>query len=131
MKTGLIALLKSEGTISTITSSIYITKAPDTATVPYIVIELLDTEEFGSLDGTGSLRRVSFGIDCQASRGVEAETLGSAVRKFLDDYTGAAGSFTIDAVVLQQETSAYSPPQDASDKGTHTVGLDFDIFYQA
>lgn len=130
MKSGLVSLLQNESTISAITSQVYITKAPQTATVPYIVLELTDTEEFGSLDGTGSLRRVTFAIDCQSDRSVEAETLGAAVRVFIDDFTGAAGSFTIDAVNLSQELSDYDPPKDASDKGTHTVTLLVDIFYQ-
>ena len=131
MKSGLISLLKNEGSISTITSRIFITKAPETAELPYIVIELLDTDEFGSLDGTGNLRRVSFAVDCQSDRSVTAEALGKAVRVFMDDYTGAAGEFTIDAVNLNQEVSEYDPPREGSDKGVHTVSLLLDIFYQA
>ncbi len=131
MKSGLISLLKGETTISSITSRIYVTRAPQTATMPYIVIELTDTEEFGSLDGTGALRRVTFAIDCQSDLSTEAEDLGEAVREFIDDYTGAAGTYTIDAVNLQQEVSDYDPPKDASEKGTHTVTLLVDIFYQA
>jgi hypothetical protein len=130
MKSGLVALLKGESTISSLTSKVYITKAPQTATMPYIVIELTDTEEFGSLDGTGALRRVTFAIDCHSELSTEAETIGKSVRDFIDDYTGTAGSFTIDAVNLGQEISDYQPPKDASDKGTHTVTLLVDIFYQ-
>ena len=130
MKSGLTSLLKSELTISTITSRVYITKAPQTADVPYIVLELQDTEEFESLDGTGDLRRVSFAIDCQSDLSTESETLGKAVRDFIEDYTGAAGTYTIDAVNLKQEISDYDPPKDASDRGTHTVTLLVDIFFQ-
>ena len=126
MKSGLVSLLQNESTISAITSSIYISKAPQSATVPYIVIELVDTDEMGSLDGTGGLRKVGFAIDCQSDRSVEAEQLGKAVRVFVDDYTGAAGDETIAAVNMGQELSEY----DSSDKGTHTVTLLVDIFYQ-
>jgi len=130
MKSGLVSLLQNESTISAITSSIYISKAPQSATVPYIVIELVDTDEMGSLDGTGGLRKVGFAIDCQSDRSVEAEQLGKAVRVFVDDYTGAAGDETIAAVNMGQELSEYDPPEDSSDKGTHTVTLLVDIFYQ-
>jgi hypothetical protein len=130
MKSGLTSLLKGESTISSITSRVYVTKAPQTATMPYVVLELQDTDEFESLDGTGDLRKVSFAIDCQSDISTEAETLGKAIRDFIGDYTGAAGSFTIDAVNLSQEISDYDPPKDGSEKGTHTVTLLVDIFYQ-
>jgi len=48
---------------------------------------------------------------------------------FLDDYTGAAGSETIGAVLLNDESDSYEPPTDASDVGIYVVTLDLDVMY--
>lgn len=58
-----------------------------------------------------------------------AETLADAVRTFIDDYTGTAGSYTIQAVLMNGESDDYEPPADASDVGVHVVTLDVDIQY--
>ena len=58
---------------------------------------------------------------------VKAEELGNAVRTFLDDYSGAAGSYTIGAVIMNDESDDYEPPQDGSDVGVHVVTLDLDV----
>jgi hypothetical protein len=128
MKAGLIALLTSESTIAAIVGSrVYFGKAPQKAALPYIVITQMTSEDFKSLDGTGELRAIDFDIDCKADRALTAATLGDAVREFIQDYTGSAGSKTIGAVLLNDESTDYEPPQDGSDIGVHTVLLDVTI----
>ena len=113
MRAGLVSLLRAEASISAIVATrIYVSKAPQKAAKPYVVIDQQDTDEFNSLDGTGALRRMGFAIVCVAATSVQAETLANAVRVFLDDYTGTAGTFTISAVMLNGEFGAYDPPQD-------------------
>lgn len=132
MRAGLVALLRAEATISAIVSTrVYISKAPQKAALPYIVIDQQDTDEFNSLDATGALRRMGFVIVCVSAISVQAESLGNAVRVFIDDYAGTAGTFTIAAVMLNGEIGSYEPPADGSDGGYHLVSLDVDIFYQA
>jgi len=55
--------------------------------------------------------------------------LADAVRVFLDDYSGTAGSETIGAVLLNDESDDYEPPADGSDVGIHVVTLDVTIQY--
>jgi hypothetical protein len=129
MKSGLVSLLAGESTISAICGSrIYINKAPQKATFPQLVITQMSSEENGSIDGgSGQLRFLTFEIDCRALTSVQAEALGNAVRAFLDDYSGAAGSSTIGAVIMNDESDDYEPPQDGSDVGVHVVTLDLDV----
>ncbi len=128
MRAGLVSLLTGESTISDIVGSrVYVSKAPQKATLPYIVITQMSSEEFKTLDNTGNLRAIDFDIDCKSDRSVTAETLGNAVRVFVQDYTGAAGEETIEAVLLNDESTDYEPPTDASDVGIHTVLLDVTI----
>ena len=132
MRSGLVSLLRGEATVTAIVGStgVYVTKAPQTAKLPFVVIDQNDTDEFNSMDGTGALRRMGFSIDCIASTSLGSETLCNAVREYIDDYTGAAGSFTIDAVILNGEHGGYDPPNDGSDAGFHITTLDIDVFYQ-
>lgn len=131
MKSGLIALLSAQASITAICSTrIYMTKAPQKATFPHVIITQMGSEENTSIDGgSGQLRFLTFDIDCKARTAVAAESLGNAVRTFLDDYSGAAGSYTIGAVLLNDEADDYEPPQDGSDQGVYTVTLDLDVQY--
>jgi hypothetical protein len=129
MKSGLVALLASESTVNAICGSrIYVSKAPQKAAFPHIVITQMSSEENGSIDGgSGQLRFISFDIDSRATTSVKAEELGTAVRTFIDDYSGAAGSYTIGCVIVNNEMDDFEPPQDGSDIGVHVVTLDLEV----
>lgn len=133
MKSGLVALLAAEATITAICSTrVYVGKAPQTAAFPHVIITQMGSDENATLDGaSGQLRFLNFDIDCKAKTSVQAEALGNAVRVYLDDYSGTAGSYTIGAVILNDESDDYEPPQDGSDVGVHVVTLDVDIHYNA
>jgi len=132
LRAGLVSLLAGESSVSTLVGSrIYISKAPQKAALPHIVITQISSTEFLQIDGTGPLRFLDFDIDCKADRSIESEALGKAVRVFLDDYTGAAGSQTIGAVLMNDESTEYEPPQDGSDTGVHNTLLDVQIQYHA
>ena len=122
------SLLTGESTISAIVGSrVYVSKAEQSAVLPYIIITQMSSNENQTIDGSTGLRFVDFDIDCKADRSVESETLGNAVRTFIDDYTGAAGSETIGAVLLNDESTQYEPPTDGSDTGIYTTLLDVTI----
>jgi len=110
-------------------TKVFLGKVPQRTELPYIMITQMDSNELQTLDGTTGLRFVTFDIDCKADRSVEAETLGNAVRVFLDDASGTAGSQTIKAVLMNSESTEYEPPTDGSDKGVHVVLLDVTIQY--
>lgn len=129
MKSGLVALLSTESTITAICSTrVYVSKAPEKALLPYVIITQMSSEENPSIDGaSGKLRFITFDIDCKSKTSVQAESLGNAVRTFIQDYTGAAGNYTIGAVIMNDESDSYEPPQDGSDVGVHVVTLDLDV----
>ena len=133
MRSGLVSLLANEATVNAICGSrVYVTKAPQKAAFPHIVITQMSSEENASMDGaSGQLRFINFDIDCRATTSVKAEELANAVRVFLDDYSGAAGSYTIGAVVMNDESDDYESPQDGSDIGVHVVTLDLDVQFNS
>ena len=90
----------------------------------------MSSEENTTLDGaSGALRFLNFDIDCKARTSLASESLGNAVRTFIDDYSGTAGSYTIGAVIVNDESDDYEPPTDGSDIGVFVVTLDVDIQY--
>lgn len=131
MKSGLVALLTGEATISAIVGSrVYVNKAPQKALYPHIVITMMAADNHITLNASSNeFRTLTFDIDCRAKTSMGAETLADAVRTFIDDYTGTAGSYTIQAVLMNGESDDYEPPADASDVGVHVVTLDVDIQY--
>jgi len=131
MKSGLVSLLSTEATITAICSTrIYVNRAPENAAFPHVIITQMSSDENGTLDGgSGQLRFLDFDIDCKAKASVTAESLANAVRVFIDDYSGAAGSYTIGAVILNDESDDYEPPQDGSDVGVFVVTLDVTIHF--
>lgn len=127
---GLPSLLRGESTISALVGTrVYPYHAPQTAALPYIVVTQLTSEENVAMDGTGGLRFVTFDIDCKADRATESRTLSKTVRTFIDDYSGTAGNETIDAVLMNDESTQYEPPSDGSDRGIYTTVLDLTIQY--
>lgn len=131
MKSGLVSLLTGESTVNAIVGSrVYISNAPQKATFPHIVITQMGSNENGALDGnSGNLRMIDYQIDCRAKTSVGAESLGNAVRTFIDDYSGAAGSYTIGAVLMNSEVDDFEPPTDGSETGTYVVSLDLTIHF--
>jgi hypothetical protein len=131
MKSGLVSLLSSEATITAISGTrVYVQRAPQNAAFPHIIITQMSSEENTTLDGgSGQLRFVDFDIDCKAKSSVTAESLGNAVRTYIDDYSGTAGSYTVGAVLINDESDDYEPPQDGSDVGVFVVTLDLTIHY--
>lgn len=129
MKSGLVSLLSAEATVTAICATrIYVNRAPQNAVFPHLVITQMGSEENGTLDGgSGQLRFLDFDIDCKAKSSVSAEALANAVRVYLDDYSGTAGSFTIGAVLMNDESDDYEPPQDGSDVGVFVVTLDLTV----
>ena len=131
MRAGLRSLLLNESTISAFVGTrVFVGNRPQGLGLPCIVLTQMGSEENKSLSGTGALRFVEFDIDCKSATSAEAETLGNAVRTFLDDYTGAAGSETILAVLMNDESTDVEPPSDKSDVPIHTTLLDVTIQYE-
>lgn len=131
MKSGLVSLLSSEATITAICGTrVYVQRAPQNAAFPHLIITQMGSEENATLDGgSGQLRFLDFDIDCKAKSSVTAESLANAVRTYIDDYSGTAGNFTIGAVLMNDESDDYEPPQDGSDVGVFVVTLDVTIHY--
>lgn len=130
MEAGLVSLLTNEASISAVVgTAVYVGNIPQRGTYPCILITQMGSDEYNALDATGNLRRVTFDIDCKADTSLAASALADIVREFIKDYTGVAGSQTIDAVHLNGETATVESMTDGSDVHRYVKTLDVDIHY--
>ena len=88
-------------------SNIHVEQAPDSATLPYIVLVLENTDYNKTLDTTGGLIFSDLRIECVGKTISQAETLANEVETFIGDYSGTMGSRTCLAVLLDEPGNRY------------------------
>lgn len=128
---GLRSLLLAQSSVTgTVGSSgAYIQFAPQGVNPPFIVISRVDTERPLRLDGSGGMRMADIDIECWSTTPTKAAALAKTVADVLDDYTGAAGSETVEAVLLQGESDGEETPTSGEDVVRFYTLLDFSIHY--
>jgi hypothetical protein len=120
-------LFKSTTNITPHMDEVHIGAADESAAMPYVLLTEIENDFSLRLDGTGGLILTDVDVDCKAATYNLAQTLADAVKAYFQDYTGAAGTDTVKAVLLNGEKSDYEPPQDGSSVGKHVVTLDFNV----
>ena len=95
---------------------------------PFVTITLIDHDPYKRFDGTGGTLRMSeFDIDCYCSNRPASIALADAVETFLNDYSGAAGSDTIDAVLFQSKRDDIVYLGDGRDQRHYIRSLSYQI----
>lgn len=94
---------------------------------PYIVITDNDFDPMKTLDGTTGMGMSDIDIECHEWTETEAEALAKAVTDYLKDYSGAAGSDTIYAVLWNNKQAFAGQEQDGSNKWRVAITLNFEI----
>ena len=124
-------ILLAESTINTLlgdsTSGVYVAQAPQNADPPFVEIHRLSMDPLKTLGTTSGLRFTEIDIDCKAKTKPEATALADAVEAFIDDYTGAAGSDTINAVLLNDRALDVEPPDGKQEYGRFVETVDVQI----
>lgn len=67
--------------------------------LPFILISQVSFDPYVTLDGTAGMGSYEIDIDCYANKYSTALAIADAVTEFLKDYSGSAGSNTINAVI--------------------------------
>jgi len=122
-------LLNQSQIIAVVGSRIYLDEAPQTATLPYVVITEMDVDGNVSLDGgTDNLQFVNYDVDCYGATRTKARDLAKLIRDFIKDFSGeTGGTQTIKAVVMNGEASDRIPPTDGKGPSTFVRTLDITI----
>jgi len=128
---GLRTLLLAQSSISTLlgeaTKGVYVMQAPQNAVEPYIEIHVMSMNPLLHLGTTGGVRFTEIDIDCKARTLPEATSLASAVETYIDDLTGAAGSDTVNAVLLNDRAQDVEPPDGKREYGRFVETIDAQI----
>jgi hypothetical protein len=92
-------LLTSQ-TIGTVTfNGIFVQQAKQGFIPPFIAIKRIERDPMACLDGTVGMMSSDIVVSCVALTSDKADAVAKAVTDYFKDYTGAAGSDTIDAVI--------------------------------
>lgn len=131
IETGLRTLLLAESTISTLlgeaTKGVYVTMAPQNAVEPFVLITVLNMDPYLHLGTTSGLRASEIDIDCKAKTDTAARALANAVETYIDDFSGTAGSDTINGVLLRNRTAEVEPPDGKLEYGRFVETIDVTI----
>lgn len=111
---GIRTLFLAEGTITALlgssTAGVYVSYAPQTVTRPYVEIHVISDDPMVVTTGTTGLATTELDIVCRAENSVDASDLAEAIAAYFDDFTGAAGSDTIKAVIRQDRIIGVETP---------------------
>lgn len=129
--TGIRTLFLATNSINSLIGGCFIGVVPQGTKVPanaVIVLTEMKADPNQRLDGmTGAIRFTDIDIDCKAATPEKANDIADAIEAFFNDYTGAAGSQTVKAVLFNDRMTSFEPPQDKSDQGKHVTTLDYTI----
>lgn len=126
----LITILSDDSNLTALVGSrISVGSAPQSATMPFVVVTLMATDELQVLNGTIGTRILNYDIDVVSQRSVVAENVSSAVRAALENYTGTVNGDTIHMVNVFSESCKYDSPQSGEDIGTYTATVEVAIQY--
>jgi hypothetical protein len=138
IETSLRTLLLAQSSITTLApaqtiggvsySGIFLDHNAEGFVAPFVTITLTDHDPLKRLDGTGGTLRFSdFDIDCYCSNRPASIALADSIETFLNDYSGAAGSDTIDAVLFQDKRDDIVYLGDGRDQRHYVRSLSYQI----
>lgn len=123
-------LVANAGINALVAGRVWSKRAPQRATLPFVLLHRQAEDHNLTLTDTGGLVFADFEIDCKAATPAGATALADLVLALLDDYVGAMGSNTCEAVLLDDVDDDYEEPQDKDDVGRHVTTLTLQIQYR-
>lgn len=125
------ALLAGDATLSAIVGArIYVSRAPQDATLPYLVFDEAEAERIRSL--SGDLGYVSSVVDVSAFASTRTEALaaGNAAREAVNDFRGTSGSTVVTLLAVTREQDLHIPPSDGGEVGTFERALELELHWR-
>ena len=124
----LVTLLKAQS-FAGVGSQIADTVAPQEWSLPFVVCENFDGDPNNTLDGAGGVEFAGVTISVKAATRASAKSIGAAIKAFIRNYTGAMGTVTCKAVLLQDDFSGYEKPT-TNGPGRYTRTIEIEVHYQ-
>lgn len=95
---------------------------------PHVVCESLDGEPNNCLDGAGGLEFAGIDIVVKAPTRAVVKAVALAIKSFIRNYTGAMGTVTCKAVLLQNDFNGFEKPA-TNGPGRYTRTIEIEVQY--
>jgi len=122
--------LLAESSVASLLGSsdgVYPVEAPPSATLPYIVFQVISDPATYHLGGEAAIRNPLIQVESWASSLLEAVRLGDAIRSALSAYHGVMDNLWVQAAILRDSRHQTSDPADGSQEKRHLVQQDFEL----
>lgn len=127
------------GAVSGKTTGVYAAAAPqrdasnDIVKPPLIIVTLLNSDFYNTIEATGGvatgIRLGVLDIDCKGWTNAEASTVEAAVAAYFDDFSGTAGSSTIESVHLTDSGGDVETPEHGEGVPVFVKTLEAEVIY--
>lgn len=115
--------------VSAQTTRIYDNRAPQSPSLPYIVLTEISATRYPTCKAAGGIAQKRLQVDCYAASTTAMRTLSELIRTALDGYAGTSGATVIRACHLDGETEQYEPPTDGSSGGKCRKIQEYVVFH--
>ena len=116
-----------------VSTRIYPLTAPTSATMPYVVIQLISTEQLHHFGAAGGIVKSVMQIDVWGETPEDVRDAALDIRESLDGLNqtsmGATEQLDVRGVSLQTQRTGHSPPSDGTETGPMRWSMDFEIWH--
>jgi hypothetical protein len=109
---------------------VHVDQADQGAAVPHIVISRLHEDPHNTLLGVGGFKAADVEIDCKARTPDAAQALADAIVRDLEPYSGAMGSITCEAVILEDTIDSFEAARPGRDVDLYLTTLEILFQYR-
>lgn len=109
---------------------VHVVQAEQGTLTDHVVVEKHGEDPHNHLGGVGGLKSATVDIDCKAQTPDAAEALALAIERDLEPYTGAMGSITVDAVILNDTSDWSEAAKPGRDVDRYVTTKEFTIQYK-
>lgn len=128
LRTWLIANVAEVAALSGL--KVHVDQAEQGTATDHVVINRLGEDPHNHLGGVGGLKSATIDLDCKAQTPDDAEALANAIERDLEPYTGAMGTITVDAVILQDTSDWWEAAKSGREVDRYVTTKEFTIQYK-
>jgi len=122
-------LIYDDAVLAIIVARVYPVSAPQNATLPYIVYQIVGSETLYHADNEAGLQATRMQIDCYAETYDAAYDLADKVRLALSGYTGLISTILIRGIFLESQQDLSEPTVERGEKPLMRISADYEVWH--
>ena len=104
--------------------------APQTTTTPFVVYAVVSEPHDHTLTAGAGRATPRIQVSVYDEHLADCRVISEIIRAHMQGYSGAMGSETVSAVMLENEVTLYDPPQAGESSGLYHVEQDYFVMYE-